>query len=293
MEIINVKFYDANKYLAICKVEIKNGNISFTGEYNNGIGQVNNSIKPRTKLQKKFLELWDKYHLNGLSAGTPRQNEALKKLNINDAYQYKIACSYLNSIGLLYDDISDYDNLIFTKIIKDGNKKLYKYGNGWVKLKITDDILNEIRKVCELLNNETKRYLENIKSRNNDENVTFDNIAKEDEKKAALGLALDLSPEECNFSIKKLLNTDIYSYAGINYYVLTEEEAKEKAKERIEDCLNESLADVNPILRYYFDEERYIDDVISNDGIGSILNVYDGSELEAEVNDTIYYIYRI
>jgi len=51
--------------------------ISFQGRGPMSCGQCNSHINPRTKGQKELLELWDKYHLNGMSAGTDVQMEYL------------------------------------------------------------------------------------------------------------------------------------------------------------------------------------------------------------------------
>jgi hypothetical protein len=42
----------------------------------------------------------------------------------------------------------------------------------------------------------------------------------------------------------------------------------------------------------YIDIDSWIEDVINNDGRGSLLAGYDGEENEVEKNGTTYYIYR-
>lgn len=51
---------------------------SFTGNGPTSSGQCSEHIAPRTDSQKKLLEMWDRYHLCGMSAGTDKQNEYLK-----------------------------------------------------------------------------------------------------------------------------------------------------------------------------------------------------------------------
>ena len=51
---------------------------SFTGDGPTSSGQCNGDITPRTDSQKKLLEMWDRYHLCGTSAGTYKQNDYLK-----------------------------------------------------------------------------------------------------------------------------------------------------------------------------------------------------------------------
>lgn len=51
---------------------------SFTGDGPTSSGQCSDHIAPRTDSQKKLLEMWDCYHLCGMSAGTDKQNDYLK-----------------------------------------------------------------------------------------------------------------------------------------------------------------------------------------------------------------------
>ena len=50
--------------------------VSGTGGYS--CGQCDEHINPRTDGQKRLLEFWNKYHLNGMSAGTNRQNAYIR-----------------------------------------------------------------------------------------------------------------------------------------------------------------------------------------------------------------------
>ena len=78
-------------------------------------------------LFKKLHRLWKAYHLNGMHAGTVKQEQAL-----NDARKdgvrlssYDDSCKYLESIGLLDDNG-------------------YKYGSAWLYRAIPEDDLKEI-----------------------------------------------------------------------------------------------------------------------------------------------------
>lgn len=75
------------------------------------------------------------------------------------------------------------------------------------------------------------------------------------------------------------------------YLVLTDDEADEQARESVEQLVDDMLPRefVESGLRAYFDDERYIDDVLLGDGRGSILASYDGEENEAGE----YFVYRI
>lgn len=76
-----------------------------------------------------------------------------------------------------------------------------------------------------------------------------------------------------------------------DWYVLTDDEADKRCRQYAEDSLNDALYDIDKSLRYYFDEDRYIEDYIES-GRGSILSGYNGDEHEETVNGTTYYLYR-
>lgn len=71
-----------------------------------------------------------------------------------------------------------------------------------------------------------------------------------------------------------------YTIQGENYLVVTDDEADDKVKEQVEQYLDDELSHVSGHLRDYFDTDTYIDDVVSNDGRGSLLNYYNSEEIE-------------
>jgi DNA-directed RNA polymerase beta' subunit len=71
-----------------------------------------------------------------------------------------------------------------------------------------------------------------------------------------------------------------YTIQGEIYLVVTDDEADDKAREQIEEYLDDELSHVPGYLRNYFDIDTYVDDVISNDGRGIILNQYNSEEIE-------------
>lgn len=80
----------------------------------------------------EIYDLWKKWHLNTMHAGTEKQEAALDAWHESQQaddkitfFNYKKDCDYLESIGLLFDEI---------------NSKPYKYGCGWLTRKIPDDI---------------------------------------------------------------------------------------------------------------------------------------------------------
>lgn len=97
-------------------------------------------IEAKSKLFKTIKELWQKYHLNNLHAGTPEQEEALRAAYqkcresgnfdvLSYSYDFTQACEYLKSIGL-YE--VEYEG------------KPYRYGSGWINYPIPKDDLDKI-----------------------------------------------------------------------------------------------------------------------------------------------------
>lgn len=83
-------------------------------------------------LFRKLHRLWKLYHLNGLRAGSEKQEQALEEArNAGERLCcYEDSCKYLESIGLLDDNG-------------------YRYGSSWLYRAIPDDDLKLIK---ELLN---------------------------------------------------------------------------------------------------------------------------------------------
>ena len=76
------------------------------------------------------------------------------------------------------------------------------------------------------------------------------------------------------------------------YWVLTDDEADEKAEQEAHYYLEDALSQVPDHLQQYFDDDKYISDYIS-DGRGYLLNIYNGSEDSITLdNGSVFYIYR-
>jgi hypothetical protein len=77
---------------------------------------------------RRIKEIWEQWHLNGMRAGTPIQEKAVKewrnKTN-NHSFAYTEICEYLKSINL-YE--------------VDG----YKYGSAWLMEPLPQDIIDEV-----------------------------------------------------------------------------------------------------------------------------------------------------
>lgn len=93
-------------------------------------GQCLDDMPVKEPLFCEIRELWHKYHLNTLHAGTPRQEYMVRKWeSAGNRYDYKAVCEYLDSIGL-------------RKTIWDG--KDYEYGHGWLYFPIPRKDLKRI-----------------------------------------------------------------------------------------------------------------------------------------------------
>ena len=94
------------------------------------------------------------------------------------------------------------------------------------------------------------------------------------------------------------INNDIYYSEAVDlidseeYWVLTDEEADEKAELEAQYYLENDLSQVPHHLQQYFDVDKYISDYIS-DGRGYLLDTYNGSEDSITLdNGSVFYIYR-
>ena len=82
---------------------------------------------PDNKRLARLVEIWKKYHLNDMNAGTPKQEQALEIINDGS---YSENCDYLESIGLLEDNG-------------------YVYGSGWLYQELPKSIVKEIKDFME------------------------------------------------------------------------------------------------------------------------------------------------
>ena len=75
------------------------------------------------------------------------------------------------------------------------------------------------------------------------------------------------------------------------YWVLTDDEADEKAELAAQYYLEDALSEIPDYLRRYFDDDKYISEQIQDRGY--LLNTYNGSEDSITLdNGSVFYIYR-
>jgi len=118
---------------AIAEVKLVNDNrgricLRICGEIKRSYsGQCREEIKkyivaPRQNFDR-IIEIWEKYHLNDMHAGTPKQEQFIKE-HIQ-THDYKTICEELQKAGL-YEDNG------------------YRYGSGWLYEPIPESVLDEI-----------------------------------------------------------------------------------------------------------------------------------------------------
>lgn len=84
-------------------------------------------------------DLWKKYHLNGMHAGTPEQEAAIREWEAaGNRYDYKAACKMLKERGL-------YEVKFTGKTVgRMYHHEPYKYGHGWVVNNLPGDVLLKV-----------------------------------------------------------------------------------------------------------------------------------------------------
>lgn len=102
-------------------------------------GQISDDVHrlyTNNKRVQRIVEIWDRWHLNDMNAGTRRQKEAIKegrekwKQNGKGAWKfnYNEQCKYLESVGLLVDNG-------------------YEYGTAWLVEPLPGEIEEEIKQL--------------------------------------------------------------------------------------------------------------------------------------------------
>lgn len=146
------KTHNSRAYSIYCEIEFKDGSLSITGVEGpltsgnalGSCGQIDTHLRneqklinlapgwTRAKLQK-FFEVWERWHLNDLKAGSPAQEEWLRANPIPEAEyrypksHYDVACEKLRAAGLNPD--------------ADG----YSYGSAWKREEVPSDVIEFLR----------------------------------------------------------------------------------------------------------------------------------------------------
>lgn len=74
-----IKFKDLKNNKFTVNLELKNNErFSMTADGNGSLGQCHDLINPKNEEQKMLLDIWNKWHLNDMNAGTEEQEKELK-----------------------------------------------------------------------------------------------------------------------------------------------------------------------------------------------------------------------
>jgi hypothetical protein len=269
-----LSFVDANKNKVTVGITINDGKFSMSGDMGRSCGQIYDSIEPATESQKDLLDLWKKYHLNDMKAGTPRQMELVKGL------PYVEACAVLERENLLED------------ILPDG--KEYIYGSGWLTEELPEDIEDLVEEVAESIEEEEgERRGETLISDLDIEEAysIIDDVSNDDPDEIyAICLLFELTANEIeDIAIE---GNNRICVQGVDYLFGTDDEMDEQWEIELDNYLQEIIyPELSGHLQNYFDDEAWKRDA-KYDGRAHSLNRYDGGEEYVEVKGVYYYAYR-
>lgn len=142
--------YGGRRYSVYCRIKYTSGELSIcgvegplaSGNALGGCGQIDMTLKAKDiepapgwtedKIAR-FLSLWDRWHLNKMRAGSPAQEEWLRKNPVKAIYpesHYDKAKAALEVAGLQPDDG-------------------YSYGSAWCNETVPDEIVQELQDLPE------------------------------------------------------------------------------------------------------------------------------------------------
>lgn len=258
-----LEFHDKNGNLAELKIEIKAGKLSISGKIGGGCGQCQDSIKPANTEQFRLLEIWDKWHLNDMHAGTEKQEEAVKAwLKKGNKYDYTKVCHHLRGKQLQTDNG-------------------YKYGSAWLKRELPSTLYAELTNLCDTIRAQEQKRRKDLGEGEYDEDTP--NQIK------ALAKYLKISPNEAQEDISEGYDENHLEYSGASYIVAEDHVCEDLCRESLEKYLWVEAVKNDDTTDSF---EEWQDEVIKSDGYGSILNSWDGSEHTEEVDGTTYYIFE-
>lgn len=261
--------WKSNRYFSIC---------SQSGQW---------KFEPRSELQQKLLDIWDKYHLDWMSPWTPEQNEALEKAWLRNGYSYEEACEYLK-LKWLYEVNYKW--------------KPYRYGSWWIYVDFPDNFEEDLFKLIDELKEEEDEYNERLITIDDLENKDFIQHAEYNcEWEIFKLMAICL---HCWVSWKWLKNVTSLDWINFDvewseYSVYTDNEADIAHRDYIMSIVDDMWfkafncwddIDVELNKDWSITVSKIID--IDKSERASSLSWYDWSENIVEVDWIEYYIYR-
>lgn len=208
-----VEFKDLDNNLFNIEIEIrKDGVLSISGNSGSSSGQLQDSINPKNKYQKRLLEIWNSYHLNNMHSGTEKQETVLKSWTERPkGFSYTEDCIYLdstNSVTLKPLSVIEYNKIkekrtelknkivVIEEFIKNldtyynENKKEIKKGC-WIIIKKLD--------IKHFVNNEQKFF-------------SWRNKILKDKNKDLLTLNTELDTEKLKTLLYDIHENKVYEY---------------------------------------------------------------------------------
>ena len=111
-------------------ITLKNGRLSMCGHWH-GRGQNSDELTDESLIPSEGFEysdilkiqsIWNRWHLNDMRVGTPKQEAFIRQWKLSNKYEYSAACDALAEAGLLYDNG-------------------YKYGSSWLREELPTGII--------------------------------------------------------------------------------------------------------------------------------------------------------
>lgn len=204
------------------------------------------------------------------------KREYIVNLNIqlDDKNYFSITGEVSGCSGQVYDDIQPKT---------DNQKDLLSIWKLYHLKTIDDNIFDGIADLLDKIIDDEVEYTEDrFFELSEDEIVEVldkEYISYNDEKMLAIIKEFELCKSDA-LNVTWDITDCYYTIQGENYLVVTDDEAYDKAKEQIEQYLDDVLSHVPGHLIDYFDIDTYVDDVISNEGRGHVLNYYNQDEIE-------------
>jgi hypothetical protein len=117
-------------------------------------GQICDTVQEyfgKSRTIRRICEIWQRYHLNGMRAGTRVQMEALAGLKFTTGEFYKLRCEVLAEKHLLDVPIPEESRENFRYMVgADGElPTTYRFGSAWLYEPIPPEVLDELRQLID------------------------------------------------------------------------------------------------------------------------------------------------
>lgn len=291
------------------------------GSYSQAIDEIN----PRTDNQRELIELLEEYNLNDMRLGTKAQTEYLKSNKYKEDFRELNSKEssldpkyrYLFDLyaGVLKNP--DMNDLVYRRLLLERNNlyldRGYKYGSSWLCNVLPDNIEETINTLCDNIEREEKErrnfIIKELNEGKDGDKIKDFRMSQDDsyeQDKEHLGVvmeAMDLDKDHAmrfvalgkalgEYFMDMLYNFEevdggqcLYEYRGHRYYIGTEEELYDVAREVVEN---------DPEMKYFWKqaveagstEESFVDwrsSIVEVDGFEMILDHYNGRGHSVEV----------